>query len=246
MAKIFEMNSFRKGKNAQASSKNKPNFSNSGQVGRNHFLLINMPKELVVRSWQGSSSRISINAGARLLLVISALCGLYLVANGRKSAVANPKRDEQFQTGATPPPSQAAPPLSKPSPIIPADTARVEGSVVRKQTPDAVPHSAVSLASRYPPLRFEATRKKVFGGCTGQLELTGSGLRFRCPNQIELMFPVAAIAKAHKDGVVLKSGEKYHFMIANHTRGQVEAIFISWLDRVQHFPQPGRVSLFLN
>jgi hypothetical protein len=91
-------------------------------------------------------------------------------------------------------------------------------------------------------MRYEATRKKVFGGCTGQLELTGSRLDFRCPNQADLIFPVAAIAKAHKDGVVLKSGEKYHFIIANHTKGQVEAIFISWLNRVQRFPQPSRVS----
>jgi hypothetical protein len=91
-------------------------------------------------------------------------------------------------------------------------------------------------------MRYEATRKKVFGGCTGQLELTGSRLHFRCPNQADLIFPVAAIAKAHKDGVVLKSGEKYHFIIANHTKGQVEAIFISWLNRVQQFPRPSRVS----
>ena len=249
MAKIFEMHSLSDGKSAQsssaqASSKKGPYSSDSGWMGSNHILPIKMPRGVSGCSWPGSSSRISANAGAGLLLVIGVLCGLYLSGNDKKSAVANQKQDGQLQTRTTPQLSQPARPLSKPSPIIPADTARVEGSIVPKQTPDAVPHSAAFSAPRYPPMRYEATRKKVFGGCTGQLELTGSRLHFRCSNQADLIFPVAAIAKAHKDGVVLKSGEKYHFIIANHTKGQVEAIFISWLNRVQQFPQPSRVSSF--
>jgi hypothetical protein len=87
-------------------------------------------------------------------------------------------------------------------------------------------------------MRYEATHKKLFGGCTGKLELTSARLRFSCSNQADLIFPVDAIAKAHKDGVVLKSGEKYHFLIANHTKGQVEAIFTLWLNSVQQFQPP--------
>jgi hypothetical protein len=244
VAKILEMHPFSKRRNAQASYKNEPNSSNVGRMDRNHYLSINMPKEISGRSRRGSSPGISLNAGARLLLVIGVLCGLYLTGNVKKSAVANPTRDEPLQARVAPPPSQPDRPVSKPSPIVAADTARIEGRTVARQTPDSVPNSKAALAPRYAPMRYEATRKKVFGGCTGQLELTGSRLEFRCPNQGKLIFPVAAIAKAHKDGVVLKSGEKYHFMIANHTRDQVEAIFISWLDRVQQSPQPGRVSRF--
>jgi hypothetical protein len=81
-------------------------------------------------------------------------------------------------------------------------------------------------------MRYEATHKKAFGGCTGQLELTKAGLHFRCPNEADLNIPVGSIAKVHKDGVVLESGEKYHFLIANQTKDQVEAIFILWLSRV--------------
>lgn len=81
----------------------------------------------------------------------------------------------------------------------------------------------------------------MFGGCTGQLELTSSGLHFSCPDQ-DLNLPVGTIARTHKDGVVLKSGEKYHFTIANHSKDQVEAIFISWLNTVQEFPQVSRAS----
>jgi hypothetical protein len=242
MAKIFEIHPLSKGKSAWASYKNEPNSSNLSLMSRNHFLRINLPKEISGHPGPGSSSGSSINTGAILLMVIGISCGLYLSVNGKKSAVANPKRDEQLQTRTAPPPSQPGRPLSKPSSVIAADTARVEGSIMAQRTPDSVPRSQASLAPRYSPMRYEATRKKVFGGCTGQLQLTRSELYFRCPNQVELIFPVAAIAKAHKDGVVLKSGEKYHFTIANHTREQVEAIFISWLDRVQQSPQPGRVS----
>lgn len=243
MAKIFEMHSFRKDKSAQAASRNEPTSSNLGRMGRDHFLPIDMPKELSGRSSPGSSSSISINAGARWLLVTGVLCGLYLSGDSEKSSVASPKRDEMLQTRAAPPPSQSGQPLSNPLPMISADKGRVEGSIVAQKTPVPVRHLA-SLASRDSPVKYEATRKRVFGGCTGQLELTGSKLYFHCPNQAELIFPVAAIAKAHKDGVVLKSGDKYHFTIANHTREQVEAIFTSWLDRVQQPPQPGGVSRF--
>jgi hypothetical protein len=240
VATILEMRSFSKRNRGQVSSKNEPNSSALGWIGRNHFLPIDMPKRVSGCSRPGTSLRRSIIAGARLLPVIAIVYGLYLTASGKKSAVANPKQDEQLQTQATPLPARPAPP-AKPSPIIPADTARVERAIVPKQTPGAVPPSRASSTPGYSPVRYEAMRKKVFGGCTGQLELTASGLHFRCPNQADLILPIAAIAKAHKDGIVLKSGEKYHFAIANQTRGQVEAIFILWLNRVQ---QPSRVSSF--
>jgi hypothetical protein len=55
---------------------------------------------------------------------------------------------------------------------------------------------------------------------------------------------VGSIAKVHKDGVVLESGEKYHFLIANHTKDQAEAIFILWLNGVQQSQQESRKSSF--
>jgi hypothetical protein len=135
-------------------------------------------------------------------------------------------------------------PLPKPSAILPADAARPKDSMVPRQAPNAVSNLPGFSALHYPPMRYEAIHKKVFGGCTGKLELTNARLHFRCSNQADLNFPVYAIAKAHKDGVVLKSGEKYHFQIANHTKGQVEAIFTLWLNRVQQFQQPSRESSF--
>ena len=93
-------------------------------------------------------------------------------------------------------------------------------------------------------MKYEATHKKALGGCTGQLELTSARLHFRCSHEADLDIPVSSIAGAHKDGVVLASGEKYHFVIANHTKGQVEMIFNLWLNRVRQFEPASRESSF--
>ncbi len=171
------------------------------------------------------------------MLVIGVLCGLYLSGSDKKPAIL--KADQQISPDTTPQQPMPARSLAKPSPIVPADGTRPESSIMAR---DAAPKAApMPPAARFLPTRFEATHKKVFGGCTGQLELTAARLHFSCPDQPDLNFPVDVIAKVHKDGVVLKSGEKYHFVIANHTKDQAEAIFESWLSRVQPMPQPGRM-----
>ena len=191
-------------------------------------------------SWPGSSA----GTGAAFLLGLFILCGLYLSRNDKKSTAASPKSDEQLWSGPTSQPSSPVRPLPKPSAIIPADTARPNNSIVPRQVPNVVSNLPGFPALHYRSMRYEATHKKVFGGCTGQLELTSVRLHFQCSNQADLNIPVHSIAKAHKDGVVLASGEKYHFLIANHTKGQVEAIFMQWLGRVQQFQQQSRKSSF--
>lgn len=239
MAKIFDLHSFRKRKKGQPSPGNDPD---PGGTSGGHLHSINDDKGVPGGSWAMSSSRIAVNAGAGLLVAVGVLCGLYLGAHDKKSVVANPKPDEKVQARETPAPSSSARPLAKPSPIIPADTVRAGGAVASQPPPSALPGLPAIPVPRYTPVRFEATHKKVFGGCTGQLELTSSKLHFSCPNQADLNFPVDAIARAHKDGVVLKTGEKYHFVIANHSKDQVEAIFVSWVNRVQQYPQQNRAA----
>ena len=219
MAKLLRMSQFIKG-------------SSTPEPPRDHFLPRQAPAPVTGFPEQRLSLRFSIGAEARLLLVIGVVCGLLIYESEKKSAVANPKANETFQTTATHPPAQPAQILSKPTPIVPPVTARGEHPLVSRHSPDAVPRAA-SSALQYPPIRYEATRKKMFGGCTGQLELSSSMLVFRCRDQADLILPVAAIAKTDKDGIVLKSGEKYHFLIANHTRGQVAALFTSWLNPIQ-------------
>jgi hypothetical protein len=204
----------------------------SGRRARNDFRPIDSEEAKPEVSWPGLWPRSLAGAGPIFLLGIAILCGLYTGVTYKKS-IASLKSQKRLQAAATSQPSSPVQTLSKPSPNPPADIARAEGSIVPEKAPNAQSNLPASSAPHYHPVRYEATHKRVFGSCTGQLELTSVRLQFRCPNETDLNIPIGSIAKVHKDGVVLASGEKYHFLIANHTKGQVEAIFNLWLNRVQ-------------
>ncbi len=232
MAKIFDLDRFTKRKRGKKPSGDAVNPLDTERPGVGKVLPINMAKGRG-GSWPASSSDTSLHVGAAFLLVIGVLCGLYLSGSDKKPAI--PKADKQSLPDTTPQQPMPARSMAKPSPIVPAEgTGSGSSTMAKDAAPRAVP---MPQAARFLPTRFEATHKKVFGGCTGQLELTAARLHFTCPDQPDLNFPVDVIAKVHKDGVVLKSGEKYHFVIANHTKDQAEAIFESWLSRVQQMPQ---------
>ena len=165
-----------------------------------------------------------------MLIVIGVLCGLVISESDRRSPAESSKLDNHAvaQAGATIQAPAAAARPAKPSPAVLAGAAP-PGAVAAAMRPAS---ATLNAAAPYTPEKFRATHKKTFGGCTGELELTRTALRFRCPKS-ELDFPIDEIANAHKDGVVLKSGEKYHFAIANHSKDQAEAIFNTWLSRVQ-------------
>jgi hypothetical protein len=243
VAKDFDLHSNDKGKNGQRPPRRHVIPFDSVRRGRNDFRPIDSIKAETGVSWPGFWPRSLAGAGPIFLLGIAILCGLYTGISYKKSTAASLKSDKQLQPGSTSQPSLPVQPLSKPSPP-PAVTARAEVSIMPEKAPNAVSNLPGLSAPHYHPMRYEATHKKVFGSCTGQLELTSVRLHFRCPNEADLNIPVGSIAKVHKDGVVLESGEKYHFLIANHTKGQVEAIFIQWLSRVQRFQQQSRESSF--
>jgi hypothetical protein len=243
VAKIFNLDRFIKRKRGKSPSTNDANSPSPDRHAGSKVLRIDRVKRAKGAPWPASTAHTSLNAGAAFLLVIGVLCGLYLSGSDKKIATSNP--DRQLSTGTTPQQSMPAQSLAKPSPVVPADSVQGQGSVVARQAaPNSGPILPATPAPRFLPTRFEATHKKAFGGCTGQLELTAARLRFSCPHQPDLNFPVGAIAKVHKDGVVLKSGEKYHFTIANHTKDQAEAIFESWLSRAQQSPQTAHVATF--
>jgi hypothetical protein len=210
----------------------------SGRRGRTGVPLVVSAKQEAVVSWPGFWPESLAGTGPIFLCGIAILLGLCGVLNYKKSAAAGLKPDKQLRSGITSQPSSPVLPVLNPSPIAPAVTAR-RGSSLNKQTPNKESISFGFSALHY-PVRFEATHKKAFGSCTGELELRSAGLHFKCSNQADLDIPVGLVAKAHKDGVVLESGERYHFLIANHTKAQAEAIFILWLNRFQHFQQPSR------
>ena len=216
----------------------------SGRRGRTGVRLMDSGKEKAVVSGPGFWPKSLAGTGPIFLLGIAILCGLYTAINFKKSTATSLKSDKQLQPGPASQPSSPVQLLSKPSPNPPAVTAQAEDSIMPEKAPNAVSKLPGFSAPHYHPIRYEATHKKVFGGCTGQLELTNVGLHFRCPNEADLNIPVGSIAKIHKDGVVLESGEKYHFLIANHTKDQAEAIFILWLNGVQQSQQESRKSSF--
>ena len=194
-------------------------------------------------SWPGFWPRSLAGAGPLFLLGLALVCTLYAGLDDKKSTVTNLKADEPLRSNPISQPYSAVRPPAKPSPIPPVETARSESSMPER------PSSAVSSLPGFPavddhPIKYKATHKKAFGGCTGQLELTSARLHFRCSHEADLDIPVRSIARTHKDGVVLASGEKYHFVIANRTKGQVEMIFNLWLNRVRQFEPASRESSF--
>ena len=195
-------------------------------------------------SWPGFWPRSLTGAAPIILLGILILCTLDPSLRDKKSTAGGLEPQEQLRSGPTSQSSPPVRPLSEPSPIPPAVAARPEVSIMPKQTPKPMSSLRGSSALPYHPVRYEATHKKAFGGCTGQLELASDRLHFKCANQADLNIPVGSIARVHKDGVVLESGERYHFLIANHTEDQVEAIFILWLNGVHQSQRPSRNSSF--
>jgi len=196
---------------------------------KNNVLPIDRGRRVPGRAWPISGSGLSMNSAAGLLIVIGVLCGLLISETDNKSSMAGMKADvgPQKPAPATSVTPAAAAKPAKPSPAVKAAAVRPAPSAVA--VTDA---RNLTRTPSYTPAKFQATHKKAFGGCSGELELTSTALHFRCPKS-DLDLPIDEIAKAHKDGVVLKSGEKYHFAIANHSKDQAEAIFISWLSRVQ-------------
>jgi hypothetical protein len=204
----------------------------AGRRGMNDVRPIDSDKAESAVSYPGFWPRSLAGAGPLFLLGVALLCTFYLGPNNKKPTAANLKPEQQLRSDATSQPSLAVPPPAKPSPAVTARPANPVSSFPGFK------------AVRYHPMKFEATHKKAFGGCTGQLELTSAALHFRCLHQADLDIPVSSIARAHKDGVVLESGEKYHFLIANQTQGQVEMIFGLWLNNVRQSQQTGRKSSF--
>ena len=244
MAKDFNLHSIDKAKSGQRPPRRDAIPFESGRRGRDDVRPIDSDKAETQVLWPGFWPRSLTGAAPVILLGILILCTLDPSLRDKKSTAASLEPHEQLRSGPTSQPSPPVPPLSEPSPIPPAVTARPEGSITPKQTPNAMSNLPGSSPLPYHPVWYEATHKKAFGGCTGQLELTSDRLHFKCANQADLNIPVGSIAKVHKDGVVLESGEKYHFLIANHTKDQVEAIFILWLNGVQQSQRPSRNSSF--
>ncbi len=214
----------------------------SGRRGIDDWPPIDARKESAV-PWPGFWHRRLAGAGPKFVLGIALLVILYAALHHKKSNVTTLQPDQPLRSAPTAQLAAAVPSPAKPSPI-PAAVAPPSEASLPGRSANAVSTPRGVVAGHYHAVKYEATHKKAFGGCTGQLELTSSRLHFKCSHEADLDIPVSFIASAHKDGVVLASGEKYHFVIANHTKGQAEMIFNSWLNRVRQSEPASRESSF--
>ncbi len=215
----------------------------SGRRGRYDWPPIDARKAEPAVTWPGFWHGRLASTGAKFILVIAFLGILYIGLHHGKSSATAPRPDQPLRSALTAQSPSAVPSPAKPSPI-PAVVAPPSEASLPGRSANAASSPRGVVAGHYQAVKYEATHKKAFGGCTGQLELTSSRLHFKCSHEADLDIPVSFIASAHKDGVVLASGEKYHFVIANHTKGQAEMIFNSWLNRVRQSEPASRESSF--
>lgn len=101
--------------------------------------------------------------------------------------------------------------------------------------PNAAPSTSATVARPpYAPLSYNARHEKAFGGCSGQLILSSSGLQFICPGDSHGSMQVALseISEVDENGVRLASGKKLHFSIAGMTKAGAHAIFADWFSHL--------------
>ncbi len=164
----------------------------AGRRGMNDVRPIESDKAESAVSYPGLWPRSLAGAGPLFLLGVALLCTFYLGPNNKKPTAANLKPGQQPRSGQPSQPSSEVPPPAKPSPAV---TARSEGSTVPERPANPVSSFPGFQAVRYHPIKFAATHKKAFGGCTGQLELTSAALHFRCAHQADLDIPVSSHCK---------------------------------------------------
>jgi hypothetical protein len=167
VAKDFDLHSNDKSKNGQHPPNRDPIPFDSKRRDRNNVRPIDSAKGEFEDSWPRSWPGSSAGAGtAVFLLGIAILSALYPNGNDKKSPAESSKSNEQLRSGPASQPSSPVNSPLKPSPTIPADTARPKSSIMPGQGPNAVSNLPGFSARHYSPMRYEATQKAVFRGCS--------------------------------------------------------------------------------
>ena len=127
-------------------------------------------------------------------------------------------------------PANAAPIPSTQSAPSPATTAVAPALIPGP----AAPPAASAARPAYAPLSYNARHDKAFGGCSGQLVLSSTGLQFNCPSDAHASMQVAIseISAVDENGVRLTSGKKLHFSIAGMSKPNAQALFTDLFNRL--------------
>ncbi|WP_348264049.1 hypothetical protein P8935_05825 [Telmatobacter sp. DSM 110680] len=102
--------------------------------------------------------------------------------------------------------------------------------------PGSTPVAPVTAARpAYAPLSYNARHDKAFGGCSGQLILSSTGLQFNCPSDSHagMQVAISEISAVDENGVRLASGKKLHFSIEGMSKPNAQAIFTDWFNRLR-------------
>jgi hypothetical protein len=127
----------------------------------------------------------------------------------------------------------------------PATQAGLPQTALPTMSPPAAGPSVGTSAPAAAARTFAAVHEKNFGSeCSGQLTLSAQGLRWECPSKAKdsRYIPVAEIDGPHKNGILLRSGDKYHFTVqdpqSRRTLSDREAadLFRNWWDSIPHEP----------
>lgn len=129
---------------------------------------------------------------------------------------------------------------SKPSPAVPFREKKLAGSASKP----AQATSNSDMEKAWPPDGMQvAAHHKGHRGCDGMLTLKASGLQFTCPGDNGKSFFVALndIRGTDQDGIVMTSGEKYHFDgLPAGGKEYVERLFTDWLAHVRPTQTPAQ------
>jgi hypothetical protein len=170
-----------------------------------------------------------------LVLIAVAFTAIFFVMSREELQKRAAPKDESLIHGAT----QHAP---KPSPAVPLDKNEL-ASVPNAPAPVGSNSATGAPQSQlWPPdgMQF-AAHHKGHKGCDGVLTLKASGLQFTCPGDDGKSFYISRndIRGPHEDGIITRSGEKYHFdRLPGGGKNYAEQLFVNWLFRVHVVQTP--------
>jgi hypothetical protein len=161
------------------------------------------------------------------LVVLAGLVWLYSVLKNALPAAST----------ATKAPERAAvkPLREKPTPVgaLPG-AARTSAPGEESASPPVPAETTTSTAPSNPPSRVEMRIPGVHHlgrhHCDGELIFTDKDFSFTCPSD-SFTVERSMVAKLDNNGVLLVSGEKYHFDVAGYDKTGVQILFSEWLER---------------
>ena len=173
------------------------------------------------------------------LVALASLVWLYHVLKNALPAVSTvkapdrtavaPLREKPTPVGALPGGERTSA-LGKESASPPVEASHGQPGQAETPISTAPVNSPSPISARNAERRIPGVHHLGRHNCDGELVFTDQDFRFNCPSD---SFTVERnmVAKLDNNGVVLISGEKYHFDVAGYDKTGVHILFSEWLER---------------